>query len=243
MADSPIDIERVVREVLAEMGYGDAPPAHDAPKAAPSASAEQPAPAAEGGQLCVSSRMVTMAELADRLGGVRRVVVAADAMVTPLVRDELQRRSVALVYEQPRPAPRAPEAARLVLVVHGRSFDPAGLVRSLQADGIAADPRRTDCVMAACDLLAAELAGGKAVGAVLTRHAAAALCLANRLAGLRAVLGTGAAETAEAAESVGANVLVVSPRSVSPYQLRRVLGDFCRAGVRRCPEVFGQRLA
>lgn len=236
MAQPPIDVERVVREVLAEMGHTVALPAAPAP--APAAAATI---AAEG-ELRIGARVVSMADLPDRLAGVCRVVVPADAMVTPLVRDELQRKNIALVYERPRSAARPAAGARLVLVTLGGSYDPAGLVRSLRADGLEVDSHCADCLAAASDLVAAEVAGGGALGAVLTRHAAVALCLANRLPGVRAVQAVDAAQAGAAAGSVGANVLVISPREMPPYQLGRVLRDFCRAGVRPCPEELKGRL-
>ena len=93
MAESSMDIERVVREVLAELGV--TPKPGTAPAVAASASttvgpnAARPGPPRVGaastadGQLVLCGRTVTMADLPDRLDGVRRVVVATGAVVTP----------------------------------------------------------------------------------------------------------------------------------------------------------------
>ena len=48
-----------------------------------------------GNDLVVTSRVVTMMELAGRLVAARRVVVSREAVVTPAVRDELLRRGIA----------------------------------------------------------------------------------------------------------------------------------------------------
>ncbi len=243
MAEPSYEIERIVREVLAELQSAGATAPSDG--ASPSAG-EGAAPAATAqrdGELYVASRVVTMAELADRLDGVRRVVVSPGSLVTPLVRDELRRRSLMLVYERAQPVARPAAPVRLVLVTLGKSYDPAGLIRTLQADGIPVEGHGTDCLVAASDIVTEAVRQGDAVGAILTRYTAIGLCTANRLAGVRAVLAADAAETAAACQSVGANVLVLSPRAMSPYQLRRMLGEFVRAGVRPCPENLKHRLA
>jgi hypothetical protein len=233
MADPSIDVERVVREVLAEMGIA------PGPQPAPACAAP---PVPQDDQRVISSRLVTIADLGDGLSRVRQVVVPAQAVVTPAVRDEIMRRGIVLVRRQPGPIAAA-GSTRLVLVGHGKSYDPANLVAALRHDGIDVDLRRWDCVIAASDDLAAELAKDNTLGVLLTHYAAAGLCVANRLSGVRAVLAGDAAETALAAESVGANLLVISPRGTTLFQQKHLIREFVRGGVRRCPDALKQRLA
>jgi hypothetical protein len=234
MAEPSIDIDRVVREVLAEMGL--------APQASPPLAATSAAARPSDEELVVSARVVTMSDLGDRIERVRRVVVPMEAVVTPAVRDALRRTNIALVYEQPRPQA-ATGTARLVIVMVGQSFDPAGLVTALRKDGMEAALERSDCLVAASDELARSVADGRTLGVMLTSQPAAGLCVANRLPGVRAVLGTDAAETAAAVASVGANVLVVAPRSKTFFQLKYLVRQFGRGGVRPCPDALKERLA
>ncbi len=88
MSEPTIDIERVVREVLAELGV--APEWLSATVVPPSPNRQSIA--ADSPRLVVASRVVTMAEIAGRLDSVRRLVVSREAVVTPAVRDELLRR-------------------------------------------------------------------------------------------------------------------------------------------------------
>ena len=45
------------------------------------------------------------------------------------------------------------------------------------------------------------------------------------------------------AAAVGANLLVVDPRAGTFFQLKQMITEFCRGGVRPCPAVFRKRLA
>ncbi len=86
------------------------------------------------------------------------------------------------------------------------------------------------------------LPAGQSLGLLWTRHTAVGLCLANRHAGVRAVLATSVAATAAAVSAVGANVLVVDPAAGTAYEKKQILRDFCLGGIRDCPEALKERL-
>ena len=218
MSEPTIDIERVVREVLAELGV--ARKADEAardegrgkwccsPNPPNVPEVPEPAPLAQSpltpGELIIDSRVVTMTEVSGRLDAVRRVVVSREAIVTPAVRDELLRRGIALAYaESSNGHPATP--VRLVMITTGTDFDPAALVAGLTREGLKVEHAASDCLIAATDQLAAEVARPDTLGVLLTRHTAAGLCLANRLGGVRAVAGVDAPAVAAAAAAVGAN--------------------------------------
>ena len=231
MAEPPIDIERVVREVLAEMGL--------APEARRDAAASP-----ENRELVVRSRVVTMAEVGDKLDGLRRLVVPLQAVVTPSVRDELRRKNIMLVYGQPEATSTASPVrqVRLVLTAVGSRFDPQPLERALQNEGIDVRVRRSDCLIAATDALSAELGESRTLGVLISTYPAIALCLANRLSGVRAVWGIDQARAEADAASVGANLLVVDPGAMGVFQLKQMVGRFCRRGPAECPETLRARL-
>jgi hypothetical protein len=192
--------------------------------------------------LVIGSRVVTMIEVAGRLDGVRRLVVSRGAIVTPAVRDELLRRGISLVCgdaSNERPA----TALRIVLVTVGADLDPTALAAGLKREGATVEHVALDCLIKATEQLAAETARSDTLGVLLTPHTAAGLCLANRLRGLRAVTGGNAPAVAAATAAVGANVLVVDPQAGTFFQLKQMVTEFCRGGVRPCPAVFRARLA
>lgn len=79
MTLTPEQLEWIVQEVIRRLHAADT-------SALPAA-----------GELRLSDRVVTLAAIKDRLASVRRVVVAAKAVVTPAVRDELKHRQIELV--------------------------------------------------------------------------------------------------------------------------------------------------
>ncbi len=114
----------------------------------------------------------------------------------------------------------------------------AGLGR----EGFRVEGFNTDCLIAATDQLAQELSQPDTLGVLLSRHVAAGLCLANRLRGIRAIGGGDAPSVAAAAAAVGANLLVADPQAGSFFQLKQIVTEFARGGVRPCPDVFGEKL-
>ncbi|MEE8451240.1 MAG: hypothetical protein V3R99_04965 [Thermoguttaceae bacterium] len=227
MMQQAVDIDRIVREVLARLGH------------APGANGTEAA--AVGHDLVLSCSVVTLSALEGRLSGVQRVVVPPQAVVTPSVRDELYRRNVALAHEGSKlDEPSA--VARLVLVTAGKRYDPAALVEALRSEAIDVEPHASDCLIESTDLLADKMLHSSSLGLLLTRHPAAALCLANRHSGVRAVSGTDAATIADATVSVGANLLVIDPTAVGALPLKRIVTDFCRGEEHTCPAVFQERL-
>ncbi len=239
MSTAATEIERLVREVLAELATAQRPapaPVVVAPVAAAPTTA-----AATAGQLTVAARVVTMSELIGRLEGLRQLVVLPEAIVTPAVRDELRRRNVQLLRAAPARSPQR-GALRLVLIVSGKPLDAAPLAEALGRDGVAVEHRTMDCLIAATDLLAAEVVKPDTLGVLATPHWAAALCLANRRPGVRAVLGLDVPAAAAATAAVGANLLVIDPDGGTMFQWKQMASEFCRGGIRGCPAVFGQRL-
>ena len=182
-----------------------------------------------------------MSEVAGKLESIRRLIVPPKAVVTPAVRDELHRQNVSLAFATPADD-RPRELPRLVLVTAGRRLDATALIDAIGRQGIAAQPHASDCLIAATDLLADEVTRPGTLGLLITRHPAAAVCLANRHRSVRAASATDVAMVAAAVESVGANVLVIDPNLTGPVQQKQIVTEFCRGGTRDCPEVFRERL-
>jgi hypothetical protein len=248
-------VERIVREVLAELSAARTPmpqPTVAPPPATPAAppTPQSPAPVAvpverkaSADALIVGAHVVTLKELPDRLNAVRRVVVSRGAIVTPAVRDELLRRHIALEFAESASEERsAKKAVRLALIQMGANFDPTPLIASLNRDGFHVEHTALQCVIASTNQLATEVAKPDTLGLLLTRYTAAGLCLANRHRGVRAVTASDTPMMAALVRSVGANLLIADPKAGTFFQLKQMVTEFCKGGVRECPEVFRERL-
>ena len=231
MSSAQADIERIVREVMAQLSQASAPAATPAP-AAP-VDATLAVSRGHIGDLVVDARVVTLESIAGRLNGAKQLVVPPGALVTPSVRDELRRRGI--VLRQESAAKTSQSLASVLLVVGRTSHKPDLTVQMLRQEGISVKTESTNCLIKATDMLAAA-AAARSLGVLWTRHTAVAMCLANRNKNLRAVLAAGVPATATAVAAVAANVLVVDPTAGTMYEKKQVLRAFCLGGIRECPE-------
>jgi hypothetical protein len=254
MAEPSIDFEQIVQEVLRALqtlgGAEGAPPLSGSPRCSVApANRETHAPATPtapipvaSGQLVMTGRVVTLSALDGRWAGIHQLLVPPGAVVTPAVRDELRRRNVALGFAASPASGTPTKSVLLTLVAHAGVGDPAELVAALAGASVVVRQENLDCLIASCERLAGLVAGGKGLGLLLTRHTPSAMCLANRHRGVRAVLATDVIPTATASKAIGANVLVADPATLGGGRLKRIVLDYCRAGVRPCPRVFEKEL-
>jgi hypothetical protein len=167
-------------------------------------------------------------------------MVRPGTVITPAVKEELQKRSIQVNFCEAAAAPAG--SLRLVMIAARTRIDLQPLAAALQSSGIAVETHSLKCLLAATDQLAGELKQPHTLGALLTPYEAETMCLANRLPGIRAAAGRSAGQVAADAAAVGANVLVVNPKKIGSFEIGQILGEFCRGGVRACPEVLKARL-
>ncbi len=235
------EIERIVREVMAQLGVASKSAAAP-PLAAPADASLAVSPTVRDGEVFVDCRVVTLESIAGRLQGAKQLMVPPGALVTPAVRDELRRKGVALVRGSAA-ATCAKGLPRVLLVVGPARHDPAAVVQVLAQEGIDVQTETSDCLIAATDKLAARgCPGASARPALDAAH------------GRRPVPGQpsrrasvpfwrpSVSATAAAVAAVGANVLVVDPAVGTAYEKKQILRDFCLGGIRGCPEALKERL-
>ena len=193
--------------------------------------------------LVVAARVVTMNDVAGRLDSVRRRGGFArgdrHAGGSRRIAPPRNRPGIRRFAERHRPAP-----IRLALMTSGTDFDPAALVAGIgprgfagRAVGIGLPDRRRPTSWPP------KWRKPDTLGVLLTPHAAAGLCLANRLPGVRADRAASTRRRSPRRRAaVGANLLVVDPRAGTFFQLKQMITEFCRGGVRPCPEVFRETI-
>src|SRR5436190_1028057 len=92
-----MDVERVVREVLARLNVGSAA-AVAQPTETKVKRTEAGRPVSEDrAELALGDKLVTLAALEGRLAGVKQVIVQAKAVLTPSARDLLRAKKITVV--------------------------------------------------------------------------------------------------------------------------------------------------
>jgi len=209
MSVSEVDIEQIVRQVMRQLED-------------PSGRARQNTqrtPAATG-ELHVAEPVLTLAALKGRLDGIGRVTASRTTVVTPAVRDLLKERGIQLT----RTDEAAKQAAAAVMLgVAETDYEPAGLVQMLRQQGINTERIAKCGLISAVDELVDSAARGGRIGVLLTRQTAAALCLANRTAGVRAVIANGVESVRTARTTLAANLLVTDPQGRSLHELAGII--------------------
>jgi len=234
-----LDIDQIVREVLARLRDGEAAEKLAADSTGKAEKTDkQLATATTAGSLELTDRLVTLATLENRLDGIRHVILRRGAVVTPAARDALGARRINTSY-----APTAAKAATTLVVgvaslaARSPAFDRAAFLEELARDGRQIE-RIAETGLAS---VVAELASLAALGGrpavLLTAEPEAAACLANRRSGVRAVAGRDVATLRRAIVATGANLLTIDPTG-APAAIGRLLREFCDGWPPRVPAIL-----
>ncbi len=219
-------VERIVREVLADLHSG-----RSAPKTKGSRSLGTSPPGSRSdSQLTLTSKVVSAAALEGRLAGVSQLVVTRGAIITPAARDELKKHqvSVASAVDTGKPA----GSAVLNVGVSETTYNATSLLAALAAEG------RIEHLASGALPSVIESLGkvvGSGFGLLITDQSAAALCLANRRSGLRAALASSCSTVDAAVAAIGPNLLVVEPRGRSVFDIKQAIRHWLRYGQPVCP--------
>lgn len=192
----------------------------------------------------------------------RRVVVPQRSIVTPLVRDELKKRHLELVFELSDGAfsgPVIPAASASRFVPASERMASSGnLWMAFHLLPVETLPKsfftelekygnvtrfHSACVVetafAAARFLS-ETSGGKAI--VLTTYPSVASAVLNRSRSVRALVGDEPNRFEAEAAQLGANVLVVDPKRTGFFAVGRMIRRFALMPVPECPAVLKRGL-
>lgn len=213
------EIDRVVREVMARLSNS-APPANIS--------------AAAAEDLVLTARVVSLEEIKRQVKGIRRLVVAQRAIVTPAVADLLKEHEIELVRQtQEKTSPRV--SVTLIVGMAETAFEPSAVNEAMTKSGVRVERLAKSGLTSVVREMADGVGRGGSLGLLLTGRTAAAVCLANRTRGVRAVTGMDAASVKHAVGDAAANLLALDPTAIGPWAVRRMVAIFCEAK-RACPE-------
>jgi len=219
---SAIDIEEIVRAVLRQL------------QGEPQGTIAAPAP---NRTLELTDKLVTLATLENRLTGIDQLALRAGAVVTPAVLDELRSRGITVVRTTAKTATAATRTTLTIGVAEVASgvcdvpaFIAAVAMTSCAVERIA----ETGLTSVTAELAEHASKGGRPV-LLLTSRPAAAVCIANRYRGVRAVGGREARGVLESILEVAANFVAIDPASFSAFELRRLVTEFVANWPRALP--------
>ena len=241
-----LDINRIVEKVLDQIAQ-EARNGKPRQQVLPPAIAPKPklavtSPAANcDDELFVTDRVVSLGKIEKQLVGKKRLAITPGAVLTPSVRDYLKEHQISICTAMP--GADASNQKSLTIIAGLTSYDPTNLVTRLTQERLNATASSSSCLIETTDKLAKQLADTNQLGVVLTTHHAVTLCLANRHATLRAVSVDREDQVESIVATVGANLLILSPRGRSCFQLQRMITRFLQMPSHACPEVLKARLA
>jgi hypothetical protein len=192
---------------------------------------------ADGQALRWPGRVLVAEDLRRALNGHREVVLSPNAVITPLAAEELRANGVQVRRQAPEA--RATVQARWG-VAQERPYPEIGsALKTLERDGM---PLQDLCAEGgpACQwakAVAECVARGDCQGGVLFCHDPGLVCcVANKLAGLRAVPVITVAQAARATLSLGANLVAVEMPGRTFFEVRQILRTVCLAPGIVCPD-------
>jgi hypothetical protein len=228
-------VERIVREVLARLTAGDQKPAKS----------ETPDTSA----IRLVGRVISLADVKQLPADAHEILVSSDALITPAARDELRERGVQIVRGQQNSTTNTTARSTTSLVIG--TVEAATGARATVIDQAIAGLRKQKqpieqlprlSLAEQIDALVDPVVRGGRRGVLVTSEVSAALCLANRHGGVRAVLGTTRQNVRRDVEWLAANLLVVDPAARSTFEVMQLIGEFAKAEAGPVPESLRKRL-
>lgn len=202
------DIDAIVHEVVRRLRADTAAVIDraDGPSTPPSTHATN--------ELVIDQRLVTLATIERRLKGITRMVVLPCAVVTPAVRDELNRLGIQLDR-----TPRGEEVPSPRKIWIGVDHEAAG---ENQWTALF-DKAYITASRGTTTSLIEQAAKHDGPAMIVTCRVALAACLANRHKHLRAAAVRDVIEAGEAIDTMSANLLAVHAERTSRFQMRKIV--------------------
>ena len=231
MSNERSNLEQIVRDVVARL------------TASERTDEVSPCAVANRETLRLDEPLITLATLEGRLAGTRRVEVAERTVITPAARDYLSARNILLLRNSaPSKQGEPAKLARLLVGVAESEIEPAGWLDSPLGRQIELEQLARADLVDLVDEMARRVATDRVAGVLLTDAPDAALCVANRHSGVRAIGGLDAEGVRRARRTIAANLLVAQPSRQSPFALRQMAAAMLDEETYTCTEKLRSRL-
>ena len=235
MSEARIDVDRLVREVLARL--------HESAgqEERPDGSCERCAQESVGRTLRIEDKVISQRSLEGRLSNIEAIEVPPGGVITPAARDYLREHETAIRSAKSCDCEAGSAGALLVAVVGTRTrMEP--LSSAIESLGIAVRRIDGDDMIQVVDKIIDAIVCEPLAAVLCTDQPEVAACLANRHPKVRAAQVTDAASLHRATEELGANLLIVDPLQRSIPSLARLIERFAAAPPKRCRPQYEARL-
>lgn len=224
-----IDIDTIVRHVLADLEsirQGASRVVTGPTLNSPKEKTQKTEPAT----LRITDRLLTLASLEGKLAGIRKILVPKQTVVTPAVKDFLRKQKIDLEWSlDSEKQACSRNSSKIWLALHIIPKEPVALIDFLAKQGNVTK-ESFSCIVktvhAAVDW-ARQNPDSRLV--IVSSFAAAAVCLANRYRELRAIRAVGTGQVAADTKEINANLMVIDPYGISPYQLQEYAKSYLQA--------------
>lgn len=208
----------------------------------------------EGQVLHWPGQVLCADDLRRHLNGRRELVVSSRAIITPLAAEELRDRGVQVRRQDEEKSATAKPGSSWVLAQEKADSLVVSVVRALARDGLqitewSSEPRPTGSSEPRpsgsgekipahwAQMLAQSLRRGECCGVVVfCQDPGLVCCVANKVAGVRAVPVVSVAQAARSTLSLAANLLAVEMPGRTFFEVRQILRTVYRAGRGDCPQ-------
>lgn len=206
---SAAQIERLVREVLAQL-------------------APMPAPRAEATtELWLEQSVIAVRDLEERLAQVKQVVVPAKAILTPAARDFLKERGIQ-VRRATVVTPKASRPTTLLLGVAETRHETTAVISQLRQRGVQVEQLARTGLKTVVAELAIEASRGGRRAWLLTEATHEAVCLANRTPGVWAATAQHRGELAAARKAIPLNFVITNPAASTTFQQTQLAQEYAK---------------
>ncbi len=186
-------------------------------------------------------RVVTALDLQRQLNGHREIIVPARAVFTPSAAEHLREKGIRITRQQADAKDKKTSTAKPWGFAQDRPHAAVRIaLQALAREGVMVQELTTDRGSDPCGWargLAECIARGECQGGVLfCEDPGLVCCVANKLAGLRAVAIVTISQAARASLTLGVNLAAVEMPGRTDFELRQILRTLCVPGAITCPE-------
>jgi hypothetical protein len=184
--------------------------------------------------LCWPKRLLSADDLRRHLTSQRELVLLPKTVVTPLAADELRAKGVRIRWEQAAQANE--KSAKWLYAQEKPSTLVSAVVQALEREGIILTPTDGSATKLAETVAAKDLGG-----VIFTSDAATIVCVANKIAGVRAAFVCNVAQASRVEKNLGPNLCAIELPGPSFFELKQMLKTIVTIAI-QCPDDIAKTL-